>query len=55
MKIARHGFDPGVGYSDDRLTQIAVGESDGLEHGARAGAIASIGDTTAAVFGVHGK
>ena len=55
MKVARHGFDPGVGHADDGFAEIAVGESDRLEHGASAGAISPVGDATAAVFRIHGR
>jgi len=51
--VARHGFDPGVGHADQRSAQIGVGESDCLEHSARRGAIASVGDAVTAVFEVH--
>ena len=50
--IAGHGLDPGVGDADDGLGEILVGEADGLQHGARGGAVASLGDGVALQF--HG-
>src|SRR5271166_5213123 len=55
MKIARHGFNPSIGHADQRTLEIVVSKSDRLEHGARAGAIAPIGDSTANVLEVHGQ
>ena len=55
VEVAGHGFNPGVGDADDGFGQIAVGESDGLEHGAGRGLIASVGDSVTAVFEIHGR
>src|SRR5439155_11681337 len=55
MKIARHGFDPGVSNADDWLPEITIGEPDGLKHGAGAGTVTSVSDATAAVFRIHGR
>src|SRR5216684_6172070 len=54
MKIARHGFDPGVRHADQRLLEVAVRKADRLEHGARRRTIAPVRNATAAVFEVHG-
>jgi len=35
VKVAGHGFDPGIGDADERFAQIVVGETDGFEHGTR--------------------
>ena len=48
--VAGHGLDPGIGDADDRLRQILVGEADGLQHGARGRAVASLGDGVALEF-----
>ena len=53
VEIARHGLDPRVGDADDGLLQILIGEADGLQHGARGRAVASLGDGVAVKF--HGK
>jgi hypothetical protein len=53
MEITRHGFDPGVGNSDQGLAQILIGEADGLKHGASGSAIASFGNSTTAMFQIH--
>ena len=53
VEVARHGFDPRVGDADDRLLQVLIGEADGLEHGARRSAVASLGDGVALQF--HGN
>ena len=50
--VAWHGFNPGVGDTDDGLGEIFVGEPDGLQHGASGGAVASLGDGVALQF--HG-
>jgi hypothetical protein len=55
MKVARHGFDPGVGDADKGTTEIAVGEPDRLEHSARTGSVAPFGDTTTTMFEIHGE
>ena len=54
VKVARHGFDPGVGHADERFAEIAVSETDCLEHGARACAVAALSNCAAAVFEIHG-
>jgi hypothetical protein len=53
MKIAGHGFDPGVGHANQRLPQILVREANGFEHGAGGRAVATLRNQTAAVFGIH--
>jgi hypothetical protein len=53
VKVAGHGFDPGVGHADDGFSQIAVGESDCLKHGTGRGLIASVGDAATNVFEIH--
>ena len=53
MEVAGHGFNPGVGDADQRLVQIAVGEADRLEHGARRCPVTPVGDAAAAMFEVH--
>src|SRR5437762_9651418 len=55
MKVARHGFNPGVGHADQRTAEISIGESNGLEHGARASAVAPFGDATADVLEIHSQ
>ena len=55
VEVAGHGFDPGVGHADERLAEIAVGESDCLEHSAGRGAVASVRDAVTAVLEVHGR
>src|SRR5207245_10038105 len=55
MKIARHGFNPGVSNADDWLPEITIGEPDGLKHGAGSGTVTSVSDATAAVFRIHGR
>jgi len=54
VEVTRHGFDPRVSDTDERTAEIRVGESDGLEHGARAGALAPFGDSSADVLEIHG-
>ena len=53
MKIARHGFDPGVGHADQGLAKIGVSEADGLEHGTRRSPVAPVGDSAAAMLKIH--
>src|SRR5580692_8960156 len=53
VKIARHGFNPGIGDADDGLLEVFVSEADALEHGAGRGAVASVGDAMTAMFGIH--
>ncbi len=53
VEVAGHGFDPGVGHSDDGAAEVGVGESDGFEHGAGRSLIAPVGDAATAVFEVH--
>ena len=53
VKVARHGFDPGIGDADERLAQIVVRKADRLEHGARRSAVAPVGDTVAAMLEIH--
>src|SRR5262249_23934397 len=54
VKVAGHGFNPGVGNTDDRLFKIGIGESDRFEHSARRRTVASFRDFTTAMFWVHG-
>ena len=53
MKIARHGFDPGIRYPNQRLLEVAVSKANRLEHGARWRTVAPVSNATAAVFEVH--
>ena len=53
MKVAGHGFDPCIGHTNERLPEIFVAEADGLKHGARAGAVATVSDEMTAVFWIH--
>ena len=53
VKVAGHGFDPGVGHADEGTAQVLVGESDGFEHGARRSLVAPVGDAATAMFEVH--
>jgi len=55
MEVARHGLDPGVGDSNERLRQVVVGEAYGFEHGARRSLVAPVSDTATAMFEVHGS
>src|SRR5438552_85998 len=55
MEVARHGFDPRVGDADQRTAEIGIGESNSLEHGASAGAVAPFGDSTADVLEIHNQ
>jgi hypothetical protein len=45
--VARHGFDPGVGDSDDGLGEVCIGEPDAFQHGARGRAVTALGDCVA--------
>src|SRR6185295_960204 len=51
--VARHGFDPRIGHPDDRLFQVLISEADGLKHGSRRRAVASLGNRVALKF--HGN
>jgi hypothetical protein len=53
MEVARHGFDPGVGHTNDRFPEITIGEADGLEHSPGSRLIAPVRDTATAMFEVH--
>ena len=55
MKVAGHGFDPGIGHADQRTAEIGIGVSDGLKHGARASAVAPLSDSTADVLEIHSQ
>src|SRR5208337_4730440 len=55
MKVARHGFDPGIGHTDQRLAQVGISKSDGFEHGARRSAVAPVSDSVATMLEVHGE
>ena len=57
VEVAGHGFDPGIGYGDERLGEIVVGEADCLVHGARRSLVAPVGDVATAMFevDVHGS
>jgi len=50
VKVARHGFDPGVGHANQRLAQVGVSETNGFEHGSRRSSVASVGDSAATLF-----
>jgi hypothetical protein len=50
VKVAWHGFDPGIGDTDERLAKVGIGESNGFEHGARWSAVAPIRDSAAAML-----
>ena len=53
MKIAGHGFDPGIGHADQGLAEIVIGETDCFEHGARRSPVAPVGNTAAAMLEIH--
>ncbi len=53
MKVAGHGFDPGVGHADQRTAEVGVGVSNSLVHRARSGAPGAFSDSTADVFEIH--
>src|SRR5579864_8708487 len=55
MEVAGHGFDPCVRHADQRTAEIGIGESNGLEHGARAGAVAPVGYSTTDVLEIHSE
>src|SRR5260370_26701531 len=50
MKIARHSLDPGIGYADQRLTEVRVGKANGFKHGTRRGAVAPVSNFAAAML-----
>jgi len=50
VEVAGHGLDPGVGYGDEGLGKIFVGEADGFVHGAGACPVAPVGNVAAAMF-----
>ena len=43
VEVAGHRLDPRGRDADDRLGEVLVGEADGLEHRARAGAVGAVG------------
>ena len=53
IEVARHGLNPGVCHTDQRLGQIVIRKADSLEHGARPGAVAALGNDVAGVFGIE--
>src|SRR5208282_6683034 len=53
VEVAGHGLNPGVGYGDQRLGQVGVGEADGFVHGAGRSLVAPVGDAATAMFEVH--
>jgi len=55
MKVARHGFNPGIGDTDQRLAEIAVRETNRLEHGASSSPVAPVRNATTAMFEIHGR
>ena len=55
VEVAGHGFNPRIGDANQRTAEVRVSKSDGLEHGARARAIAPFGDSTADVLEIHGR
>ncbi len=50
--VARHGFNPSIGDTDDGLLEVLIGKADGLQHGARGRAVVSLSDGVAVQF--HG-
>ena len=55
VKVAGHGFDPGVGYADQRLAEVGVGEANRFKHGARRSPVAPVSNSAAAMFEIHWK
>src|SRR6202034_772393 len=55
VEVTGHGFNPRIGDANQRTAEVRVSKSDGLEHGARARAIAPFGDSTADVLEIHGR
>ena len=51
VQVARHRLDPGRRDADERLREILVGEADGLQHRAGAGAVDAVGERSAAALG----
>jgi hypothetical protein len=47
MYRARHRIGPGVGDPNERLAQIAIGETRGFEHGARCGTVRALSEIPA--------
>ena len=55
MKVARHSFNPGVGDTNQRLAEIAIRKTNRLEHGAGSSPVTPVGNTTTAMFEIHGR
>src|SRR6185436_15243973 len=53
VKVARHGFDPSVGHTDERPLEVFTAKPNGLEHGAGASAVAPVSDQMTTVFWIH--
>ena len=53
VKVAGHGFDPGVRYSDQRPREVGIREPNRLEHGASARPIAPFSNATTDMFEIH--
>src|SRR5262249_4526943 len=53
VKVAGHGFNPGVGHADERLGEVGIRIADRLEHGARTSAVRAVGNDMTAMFEVH--
>ena len=54
VKIARHGFDPGVGHADEGTSKVGIREANSFEHRARARPVAPLGDCSTAMLEIHG-
>jgi hypothetical protein len=50
MIIARHGFNPSIRDSNNRLRQVGIGKTNCLEHGPSARPVSPVGDGVTAVL-----
>jgi len=48
--VAGTNFDPGIGYADQRLSEVFIAKAASAQHGARAGAAGAINQSMAAWF-----
>ena len=53
VKVAGHGFNPGVGHADQRLAEVGISEANRFEHGTRRSPVASVGYSAATMFKIH--
>ncbi len=51
--VTGHRFNPGIGYANNRASQVVIGKADAFKHSARACTVTPIRNRAATLFGIE--